>query len=46
MSKTILGETIDIHSWRGPTVPHHENEIAQSETLSGKPLQDIGCIMV
>jgi cysteinyl-tRNA synthetase len=38
MSKTILGETIDIHSGgEDLQFPHHENEIAQSETLSGKP---------
>lgn len=38
MAKTILGETIDIHSGgEDLQFPHHENEIAQSETLSGKP---------
>ena len=37
MSKTLLGETIDIHSGgEDLQFPHHENEIAQSETLSGK----------
>lgn len=37
MSKSILGETIDIHSGGADLqFPHHENEIAQSETLSGK----------
>ena len=38
MAKSILGETIDIHSGgEDLQFPHHENEIAQSETLSGKP---------
>lgn len=37
MSKSILGETIDIHSGgEDLQFPHHENEIAQSETLSNK----------
>lgn len=36
MSKSILGETIDIHAGGSDLeFPHHENEIAQSETLSG-----------
>ncbi|NEQ96495.1 MAG: cysteine--tRNA ligase [Cyanothece sp. SIO2G6] len=34
-----LGETIDIHGGGGDLVfPHHENEIAQSEALTGQPL--------
>jgi len=34
-----LGETIDIHGGgRDLLFPHHENEIAQSEALTGKPL--------
>ncbi|WP_422484540.1 cysteine--tRNA ligase [Gudongella sp. DL1XJH-153] len=38
MAKALLGETIDIHSGgEDLQFPHHENEIAQSETLSGKP---------
>lgn len=38
MAKTILGETIDIHSGgEDLQFPHHENEIAQSETLTEKP---------
>lgn len=38
MAKTILGETIDIHSGgEDLQFPHHENEIAQSETLNEKP---------
>lgn len=38
MAKDILGETIDIHAGGSDLVfPHHENEIAQSEALTGKP---------
>ncbi len=38
MAKTLLGETIDIHSGgEDLQFPHHENEIAQSETCNGKP---------
>ncbi len=38
MAKSILGETIDIHSGgEDLQFPHHENEIAQSETLNEKP---------
>ena len=38
MAKSLLGETIDIHSGgEDLQFPHHENEIAQSETLSGRP---------
>lgn len=37
MAKNILGETIDIHSGgEDLQFPHHENEIAQSETLHDK----------
>lgn len=37
MARTLLGETIDIHSGgEDLQFPHHENEIAQSETLTGK----------
>lgn len=37
MSKKYLGETIDIHGGGEDLVfPHHENEIAQSEAVSGK----------
>ena len=36
MAKTILGETIDIHSGgEDLQFPHHENEIAQSEACNG-----------
>lgn len=39
MSSKYLGETFDIHSGGSDLVfPHHENEIAQSEALTGKPL--------
>ena len=38
MARKILGETIDIHAGgMDLAFPHHENEIAQSEALSGKP---------
>lgn len=38
MAKSILGDTIDIHSGgEDLQFPHHENEIAQSETLTEKP---------
>ena len=38
MSTKYLGETIDIHSGGQDLIfPHHENEIAQSEGVSGKP---------
>jgi len=38
MGMNILGETFDIHGGGKDLVfPHHENEIAQSESFSGKP---------
>ncbi len=38
MSYRHLGEEIDIHGGGNDLVfPHHENEIAQSESLTGKP---------
>lgn len=38
MAKKYLGDTIDIHAGgQDLTFPHHENEIAQSEALNGKP---------
>jgi cysteinyl-tRNA synthetase len=38
MSMKYLGETLDIHGGGiDLTFPHHENEIAQSEALTGKP---------
>ncbi|NJN04445.1 MAG: cysteine--tRNA ligase [Leptolyngbyaceae cyanobacterium SL_1_1] len=39
MVKERLGDTIDIHVGGADLVfPHHENEIAQSEAATGKPL--------
>ena len=39
MVREELGETIDIHLGGADLVfPHHENEIAQSEAATGKPL--------
>ena len=39
MIRATLGETIDIHAGGIDLIfPHHENEIAQSETANGKPL--------
>ncbi len=38
MNRAILGESIDIHGGGLDLVfPHHENEIAQTEALTGKP---------
>jgi len=38
MAMQYLGETLDIHAGGiDLTFPHHENEIAQSEALTGKP---------
>ena len=38
MSMKYLGEAIDIHGGGKDLIfPHHENEIAQSEALTGKP---------
>ena len=39
MSRKYLGETFDIHGGGEDLVfPHHENEIAQSQAATGKPL--------
>jgi len=39
MIREKLGETIDIHTGGSDLIfPHHENEIAQSEAVTGKPL--------
>ena len=39
MSQRYLGDTFDIHGGGEDLIfPHHENEIAQSEALTGKPL--------
>jgi cysteinyl-tRNA synthetase len=38
MSSSLLGDSFDIHGGgRDLIFPHHENEIAQSEGVSGKP---------
>jgi cysteinyl-tRNA synthetase len=38
MALKYLGETLDIHAGGVDLIfPHHENEIAQSESLTGKP---------
>ncbi|MBP1914336.1 cysteine--tRNA ligase [Lederbergia galactosidilytica] len=38
MAKKYLGDTIDIHAGgQDLAFPHHENEIAQSEALTGEP---------
>jgi cysteinyl-tRNA synthetase len=37
MSRSLCGDTIDIHAGGEDLIfPHHENEIAQSESLTGK----------
>jgi cysteinyl-tRNA synthetase len=42
MCKAILGETFDIHGGGLDLVfPHHENEIAQSESLHGRPMASV-----
>jgi cysteinyl-tRNA synthetase len=42
MSQKLLGETFDIHGGGEDLIfPHHDNEIAQSEGTSGKPLARI-----
>ena len=39
MIREQLGETIDIHTGGADLIfPHHENEIAQSEAVTGQPL--------
>ena len=41
MIRDNLGETIDIHAGGADLIfPHHENEIAQSEAVTGKPLSN------
>ncbi len=38
MAKALLGETIDVHGGGWDLIfPHHENELAQSESANGKP---------
>ena len=37
MNKELLGDTVDIHAGgEDLAFPHHENEVAQSETVTGK----------
>lgn len=39
MAKQYLGDTLDIHAGGVDLIfPHHENEIAQSESITGRPL--------
>lgn len=39
MSRKYLGDTFDIHAGGFDLIfPHHENEIAQSESLTGQPM--------
>ena len=41
MSNKLLGETFDIHAGGQDLIfPHHENEIAQTECFSGKPMSN------
>jgi cysteinyl-tRNA synthetase len=42
MSHTLLGEPFDIHGGGYDLIfPHHENEIAQSESLVGPPMANV-----
>ena len=42
MCRELLGDTVDIHGGGADLpFPHHENEIAQSEGATGKPLANI-----
>ncbi len=44
MAMKYLGETFDIHGGGQDLIfPHHENEIAQSEAATGKPLASFWC---
>jgi cysteinyl-tRNA synthetase len=44
MAMKHLGETIDIHGGGQDLIfPHHENEIAQSESYSGRPFANFWC---
>jgi cysteinyl-tRNA synthetase len=44
MSMAALGESFDIHCGASDLVfPHHENEIAQSESATGKPFVKTWC---
>ncbi len=38
MSRDLLGEVVDIHAGGSDLIfPHHENELAQAEALTGRP---------
>lgn len=42
MAMTGLGETLDIHTGGADLIfPHHTNEIAQSEAITGKPFANL-----
>ena len=42
MTQKYLGDTLDIHCGGQDLIfPHHENEIAQSESVTGKPLANL-----
>ena len=42
MRQKYLGDTLDIHCGGQDLIfPHHENEIAQSESVTGKPLANL-----
>ncbi len=42
MSRRYIGDTLDIHCGGQDLIfPHHENEIAQSEAATGKPLANL-----
>ena len=44
MAMEYLGESLDLHAGGEDLMfPHHENEIAQSETATHKTLRGIGC---
>lgn len=44
MSCKYLGEQFDIHGGGQDLIfPHHENEIAQTECVTGKPMATTGC---
>jgi cysteinyl-tRNA synthetase len=44
MAMAILGDTIDIHCGGVDLIfPHHEDEIAQSEGVTGKPFARVWC---
>ena len=46
MATKHLGDTIDIHGGgQDLAFPHHENEIAQSESKQGRNLRTTGCTM-